>query len=154
MKIILSVPGILLPIGIHAHAPSPTLKSAGHPVTSEGFGSGPPVPLGTLGTPRRWAPGLAKLKTKAWECFGCLVNGWLTLTNSPLRTMVGKGEGGSLAFLGMLIFRDYVRFTPWEFCVGWKMDVHCPLRDVVTVFFFRRKNLGWWGLFWFYTMED
>lgn len=29
------------------------------------------------------------------EFFGCLENGWLTLTNSPLRTMVGKGFGGS-----------------------------------------------------------
>ena len=59
----------------------------------------------------------------------------------------GKGRGGSFAFSGMLIFRDYVRFTPWE-TLCW-LENGCPLRDVGTVFFFffSEEESGMMGTF-------
>ena len=101
----------------------PTLKSAGHPVTSEGFGS-VTLPLGTLGTPRRWATGgLAKLKPKAWEGFA--LEKWMDglLVTSKLHLL------GSVSF-------------------GWKNRM-VIFRDVGIVFFFLRgeDDLGW-GWWW------
>ena len=56
----------------------------------------------------------------------------------------GKGRGGSFAFLGMLIFRDYVRFTLWDFgLVGKWMSI----KGCRHSFFFSEEESGMMGTF-------